>query len=113
MVENIRKNDTEVLDILSTLEDSQTRLLCNCERLFLITLQGGCQIPAGIYTKIDNNTKTIQILGFISSLDGKRFIKIDESAPLEEGLNITKALAEKLLKTGGRQIIEEIRRGEI
>ena len=106
-----RKNDSEVLDILSKLEDPITRFSCNCERLFLITLEGGCQIPAGIYTRIDENKKTVFFLGFISSLDGKRFLKIEDSVSLKDGLNIIKKQAEKLLNLGGREIIEEIRKG--
>ena len=108
----VRKDDTEVLDILSKLEDPQARLSCNCERLFLSTLGGGCQIPAGVYTKIDTNAKTFHMLGFISSLNGKRFLRIKDSGSLEERINITKALVRELLDSGGRDIIEEIGRGE-
>ncbi len=107
-----RKDDTEVLDIISKLEDPKTRLTCNCERLFLSTLGGGCQIPAGVYTKIDSNTKTFHMLGFISSLEGKRFLKVKDTGPLERMIEITKVLARKLLDSGGRSIIEEIRMGE-
>lgn len=106
-----RKDDTKVLDILLELEDPNTRLSCNCERLFLLTLGGGCQIPAGIYTKIENKTKTFQMIGFISSLDGKRFLKIRDSGSLEESIDNTREIAKKLLDSGGQDIIEDIRKG--
>ncbi len=105
-----RKDDTEVLNIISELEDPQTRFSCNCERLFLSILEGGCQIPAGVYTKIDNQTKIFNIFGFISSLDGKHFLKLKDSGSLMEGITITKTLAQQLLDLGGQHIIEEIRR---
>ena len=105
-----RKNDTDVLNIISKLEDIQTRFSCDCERLFLTTLGGGCQIPAGVYTKIDNKSKIFHISGFISSLDGKIFYKFKNLVPINEGLNIAKTLSHRLLDLGGQHFIEEIRR---
>ncbi len=105
-----RKSDTQVLDILAKLEDNHTRLSCKFERLFLTTLGGGCQIPAGIYTQIDHSQKTVTFTGFISSLDGKHFHKIKDSGPLEQGIEMIKKISQKLLDAGGYEIIEDIRK---
>ncbi len=69
-----RSDDKEVLDIVATLDDKNTRITCMSERTFLTALEGGCQIPAGAYARI-TDAGQINIMGFISSVDGKRFIK--------------------------------------
>jgi hydroxymethylbilane synthase len=106
-----RSDDDEVLKILSKMEDDITRLSCECERLFLSTLESGCQVPAGVHTEIDEARDTFSILGFISSLDGKQFISNEAFGPLENAKNITLNVTKKLLDSGGREILQIIREG--
>ena len=104
-----RSDDDEVLKVLSEIEDAKTRISCECERMFLSTLESGCQVPAGVHTKIDEAQDTFSILGFISSLDGKHFISNEDSGPLENAKNITLNVTKKLLDSGGREILQNIR----
>ncbi|MFQ5884176.1 MAG: hydroxymethylbilane synthase [Thermoplasmata archaeon] len=104
-----REDDIEVLDLLSPLEHSITRLSCECERLFLSSLESGCQVPSGTYTEIDEGTNRFSILGFISSLDGKWFLKAQDEGALENSKEVTRSLARKLLDSGGKDILANIR----
>ncbi len=106
-----RSHDDEVLNLLSGIEDPRTRLSCECERLFLSTLESGCQVPAGVHTEIDEAQDTFTILGFISSLDAKQFIINEDSGPLENAKHITLNVTKKLLDSGGREILQNIREG--
>ena len=50
-----RANDAEVLEILKMLEDIPSRDRCLAERAFLRELEGGCQVPIGVNTQIEND----------------------------------------------------------
>jgi hydroxymethylbilane synthase len=104
-----RSDDEEVLSELSEMEDPLTRLSVECERLFLSTLESGCQVPAGVYTTIDDKENKFSILGFISSLDGKQFISNEESGLVEDARTITLNVTKKLLDLGGSEILQKIR----
>lgn len=105
-----RKDDTEILDIISKLDDPLTRMACECERLFLSTLEGGCQVPAGVNTDPNTKDNLFRIKGFISSLDGKQYLMGEINGGLEEAKDITLSLANKLLNSGGDVILKEIRK---
>jgi hydroxymethylbilane synthase len=106
-----RTDDKDTLELLEKLEDKKTRLACNCERKFLTAMEGGCQIPAGVYTEIAEESDVFKIIGFISSIDGKKFLQADESGSIDEADKLTEKIAAELLDAGGREILEEIRIG--
>lgn len=108
-----RADDAATLRMLEKLEDHKTRACCEAERLFLATLEGGCQIPAGIYIDINEPAGSYIMIGFISSLDGKRHLEETMTGKPDEGLSLLKPDAERLatnlLGRGGLEIIREIR----
>ena len=106
-----RADDTEVLEILKKLEHDPTRMACDIERSFLTALDGGCQVPAGIHTEIDADGKLVEIKGFISSADGKRFLSEIRIGKLSDGIELATGLANNLLRSGGDVLLEELRKG--
>ena len=108
-----RVDDQATLDILAKLDDPRTRACCEAERAFLTELEGGCQIPAGIYIDIDEPATSYTISGFISSLDGKHHLEDRMSGSLDASFSALRPEAERLanilLDKGGLQIINEIR----
>ena len=106
-----RSDDVEVLKIMSKIEDPITRIICDAERNFLTTLNAGCQIPVGVFSKINSIEKIYNIKGFISSVDGQQFIEGKKKSSLSNAKNTAISLAQSLLKSGGNQILERIRNG--
>jgi hydroxymethylbilane synthase len=104
-----RSDDKEVQNLLSGLEDPLTRKSVECERLFLSTLESGCQVPAGVHTKFDKDKNMFFILGFISSLDGKHFISYEDNGSLDEAREMTLKVTKNLLDMGGSEILRKIR----
>lgn len=102
-----RKNDQYINDICEKLNHRQTWLACIMERAFLKTLEGGCQVPAGCFTRLEDSS--ISITGFVASPDGKIYIKEQLTGPFGEYEKLGRQLAEKLLATGGDRIMKEIR----
>lgn len=106
-----RSDDAEVLEILGRIDDPDARLTCTLERLFLETIGGGCQIPAGVYSHLDRRADRFGIYGFIATVDGKRFLSDSVSGPIGQGEDLTRELAQRLLDSGGREILSDIREG--
>ncbi|MBI3590753.1 MAG: hydroxymethylbilane synthase [Candidatus Melainabacteria bacterium] len=104
----IRENNLEIEKIISKLNHRETHLISICERTFLETLQGGCQVPIGAYSEIKENKITLQ--GIIASLDGKRIVKDKATGDLEVNScrNIGINLGKTLLQMGGKEILKEI-----
>ena len=103
----IRDNDAFIEDLLSKINDSETFITTAAERAFLKTLEGGCQIPVGSFSKIEGNQ--FQITGFISNIDGSQFLKESATAEIENAVEISVSIAKKLYENGGREILEAIR----
>jgi hydroxymethylbilane synthase len=78
------------------------------ERAFLKTLEGGCSIPSFGYAWIEGATITLKA-GLIS-LDGQQVIKVKRSAPIDDGKELGKSVANEILESGGAEILEIIRR---
>ena len=78
------------------------------ERAFLKTLEGGCSIPSFGYAWLEGNMVTLK--AGIISLDGQQIIKVKRSAPIEEGKELGKSVAQEVLVNGGGNILNDIRR---
>ena len=103
----IRENDPPTEALLAKINHNESFLATEAERAFLGTLEGGCQIPVGSYTRIDGDQ--FQITGFISSIDGTRFIKDKVEGDLSQAVYLASKLAKSLYNRGGDEILKEIR----
>ncbi len=102
------KNNELITRLCEKINHRQTWLACRMERAFLNALQGGCQIPAGCYTFM--NESSVSITGFIASADGKTYIKEQLTCPFGEAEETGRQLARILLARGGENILKELRR---
>jgi hydroxymethylbilane synthase len=101
-----RAEDERVINFVKVLNHQESWLRAVCERAFLRELQGGCQVPIGAYAWIEGDR--IKIKGFISDLEGERFLEGYEEGSLQEAEEVGKRLAQRLLKEGGEEILKEI-----
>jgi len=103
----IRENDPTIEKIISKINDRESLLAIDAERAFLRTLEGGCQIPVGSYSRIDGNK--FHITGFISSIDGTTYLKDSAEGDLDQAVYLSVKLAKNLYDRGGREILKAIR----
>jgi hydroxymethylbilane synthase len=101
-----RVGDERVINLVKVLNHEESWLRAMCERAFLRELQGGCQVPIGAYAWIEGDR--IKIKGFISDLEGERFLEGYEEGGLQEAEEVGKRLAQRLLREGGEEILKEI-----
>ncbi len=106
----IRDDDNELLALVSKLDDKNTRIAVEAERCVLSSMHGGCSIPLGVYSQISNDSLTINAV--ISELDGGKYIERSARSQIDKANKCAKELAQELLNSGGREILEQIRKSK-
>jgi hydroxymethylbilane synthase len=101
-----RMGDKEVEDQIQFLNDPDSWIAVSAERAFLKKLEGGCQVPIAAFAKIAGTALFIE--GLVGTVDGKRLIRGHLEGPLEKAESLGIQLAESLLETGAREILDEV-----
>ena len=104
-----RIGDAEIEAIMTKLNHTETWEAVVAERKFLAELQGGCQVPLGCFSEIDNDKLTLH--GFVASVDGKQYIRESISGELKDGALLGMKLAEKMQEKGATEILNKIKSG--
>ncbi len=98
--------DSEVNDLIASLNDSETSICVRAERAFLGRLEGGCQVPIAAYARIESQVLTME--GLVGNLAGDIIIKEHMEGLPADADSIGLALAEKLLSRGAKKILDEV-----
>jgi len=99
----IKANRTDLIDILAPLNHVDTQLCVEAERGMSRALAGSCTVPLGAYAL--RNGDTINITGFVASVDGKQILRETASGPTTNAEAVGKALADKLISRGADKIL--------
>jgi len=101
-----REGDTPILNLLSAIEDAESRDRTLAERAFLRELEGGCQVPIGVNSAIEGDQLTLT--GMVASLDGQQLLKDTVTRDRAESDQIGDELAQLLREKGAQAILDEI-----
>lgn len=102
-----KEDDSYINELMAGINHQETWLAGTAERAFLRTLEGGCQVPIGCYTRRENGQMTIT--GFVSSVDGTEYLEDSLSGDETNGEQLGVQLATTLLEKGGKNILQNIR----
>jgi hydroxymethylbilane synthase len=102
-----RQDDAETLELLSFLNHEPTRKATLAERTFLAKVEGGCQIPIGVYAQA-LTPDLLQVQAVIMSPDGKEAIKDSLEGSPTEAAEMGHKLAVRMLDNGGREILAKL-----
>ncbi len=102
----MREGDREIEEIIGFLNDEKSMISALCERAFLRELEGGCQVPMGAHCTVEDGK--VRIRGFVSDLEGERFIEGTEEGNREDAEKVGMRLAKYILNRGGKEILDEI-----
>ncbi|MDR3358838.1 MAG: hydroxymethylbilane synthase [Desulfovibrio sp.] len=106
-----RADDYELAGILQKLEDRATRLCVEAERGLLEGLEGGCQAPVAGHARLrDENTLILKAL--VANIDGSRMLRREKSGSSADPRGLGLRLADELLESGAREILEQLTRGQ-
>lgn len=101
-----RQDDPEVLSVLEFLNDSGTIAAVTAERAYLREVQGGCQVPVGVYGQINGDQLLLEAT--ILKIDGTREVRAQMSASCSEAEELGVKLAQQMLAAGGKEILDEL-----
>lgn len=101
-----RDQDGEILGLFAPISHEPTTVRCWAERSFLRELEGGCQVPIGVNSKIEGDRLTLK--GMVASLDGTRLIKAEITDSQDQAEAIGVALARQLKAEGAQEILDQI-----
>jgi hydroxymethylbilane synthase len=109
------RDEPEMWDLLSDLNDSATQAVTTAERMFMRRLGAGCYLPVAAYGEIRDEVLTLR--GLVISLDGQHQVRVLESinwtagtpeATIEDAERLGVTLAERALAQGADEIISQL-----
>lgn len=98
---------TDLVELLSPLEDQATRAELTAERAFGERLEGGCSVPLGCLARSESGQ--LVLIGLLALPDGGRTIRDRISGPSTDAASLGRELADAVLAAGGDEILEELR----
>jgi len=96
-----KKDKTEVIELLSSIDDPLTRSEVTAERSLMLALEGGCRVPIGTIGRADD--KGLSLYACVFSLDGAEKISASAKGALAEAEDLGKQVAQKLLTQGAKE----------
>lgn len=109
-----RSEDTELVTILSALDDAGTRAAITAERALLAELEAGCTAPIGalaeVVESLDDDGRVVDELslrGCVAAIDGSDTIRASVVGSLADAAELGRALARELLELGARDLLSD------
>lgn len=101
-----RNDDSQLIELLSALNHSETHVRVSAERAMNERLEGGCQVPIGSFATLDENTLTLT--GMVGKPDGSTLLFASATASAEKAKDIGIEVAEALLEQGAGEILKAL-----
>jgi hydroxymethylbilane synthase len=103
-----RLKDNGIADALAPLDDFETRQSIVAERSLLAALEGGCQVPLGAWARFERGELAIDAV--VCSPDGSQHVRQRATAPPDQARELGQRVAQMLIDSGAREILEEVYR---
>lgn len=104
----IKTDRAELKDFLrKALNSELDEKIILAERAFLRELEGGCQVPIGIYSELEDEDLILN--GMVASLDGQEIVNGSIGGNINDYETLGKELAEDLISMGAKEILKGIK----
>ena len=100
------EKDKETLEIIQVLNHKETEIRTTAERAMNHRLEGGCQVPIGVFAELDGDN--IHVRGLVGALDGSLILQAEIAGLAKDAQQLGTTLAEKLLDQGAKAILDEV-----
>ncbi|NIZ13670.1 hydroxymethylbilane synthase [Phaeobacter sp. HF9A] len=94
-----RSQDSRTAEMLAAIHDAETGQRLSAERAFLAALDGSCETPIAALAELDGDT--LHLRGEILRPDGSEVLSAQGSAPIAEGADLGRRLAQDLRARAG------------
>lgn len=89
-----RKDDHEIKNLLKSIDDEKTRVETSCERQFMVDVEGGCNLPVGALSFI--NESQIELKAFMGNVECTKTVRGSINGKKEDYIKIAKELAKRV-----------------
>src|SRR5215470_12687400 len=101
-----RLADALTAEVLSALDDPETRTAIIAERALLSALRGGCQVPLGAWARHERGELVLEAC--VCSVDGAQYVRQRAAGSPENAAALGDQVARMLWDAGAQAILEEV-----
>jgi hydroxymethylbilane synthase len=98
-----REHDAAVLGVLSKINHLETRIAVDAERIVLALLEGGCQVPVGIWAHVEGREFVIDAC--VLNADGSESLRIRRVGSPHQWEELARQAAAALLDRGAARML--------
>ena len=103
-----RREREDIASLLQPFIHEPTRCAADAERALGLVVEGSCEVPVGALAHVDEDR--LQLDAFIGLPDGSRMVREHASGWCRDAASLGRALGERLLASGGREILKQLAR---
>ncbi|MBK5307622.1 MAG: hydroxymethylbilane synthase [Frankiaceae bacterium] len=102
-----RADDDELLELLASLDDPDTRAAVDAERALLAALEAGCTAPVGALADVaeGDDGSELFLRGLVAAVDGTDVVRLSATGPTSDALGVGSRLAAELLDLGAADLM--------
>jgi hydroxymethylbilane synthase len=102
-----RADDDELLELLSSLDDPDTRAAVDAERALLAALEAGCTAPVGALAEVaeGDDGNELFLRGLVAAVDGTDVVRLSATGPTSDAQGVGSRLAAELLDLGAADLM--------
>lgn len=102
-----RKNDSKTLEMLKKIEDHNTRMAVESERVLSEFVDSGCRFPVGAFAQVNGDSLDLTVVAY--SIDGKQALIVKKSGKKSDPHQIGKEAADELRQKGVNDLAKDWR----
>jgi hydroxymethylbilane synthase len=109
----VRSNDAEALELCKRITHKATHWKCFAERACLRVLEGGCSVPVGVSTSLNEADGILTMTACVTALDGSEHVEhmlAETVKSLEDAETVGSKMAKFLIESGARKILDDIKK---
>ena len=103
-----RSERDDIARMLAPFEHAPTACAAAAERALGLVVEGSCEVPVGAHAKVKGDTFDLE--AFIGMPDGTQIVRERARGRCEDAPSVGRALGERLLAAGGREILKRLAR---
>jgi hydroxymethylbilane synthase len=102
-----RAADSELCQMLGTLDDQDTRAAVTAERALLAALEAGCTAPVGALAEVavGEDAPELFLRGSVTAVDGSDAVRLSATGPVHTAETVGRRLAAELIADGATELM--------
>lgn len=98
-----RAGDSAVVRGVAMLDDAETRIAVDAERIVLGALEGGCQVPVGVWAHLEAQELVVEAC--VLSPDGRESVRVKRAGSAQDAEHVAGEAATALLDRGAGRLL--------